>query len=209
MWFARVGSLLPELEWNDALGCCWSSEGGISHNKPIEIDQVVCYPWDNGLLQDTVFLQTSEIISITALFGGELIANCSNRNDCFSISRIGCPWRVMFVSLAILNPGLSSAPPKKNSKSYQDPNCILTFIVWIAKGHWVCIVQKQDGNNVPTIGAPMTSLLLIYRCGEICAVAALGLIIAALIFHLLGGRSSRIAQQTNAKRPEQRCCAQP
>lgn len=101
----------------------------------------------------------------------------------------------------------SLASPKKNSKSYQDQNCILTFIVWVAKGHWVSIVQKQDGNNVLTIGVPMTSLL-IYRQREICAVVALGLIIAALIFHL-GGRSPHIVQQTNAKRSEQRCCAQP
>lgn len=103
--------------------------------------------------------------------------------------------------------GTSFASPKKNRKSYQDQNCILTFIVWVAKGHWVLIVQKQDGNNVLAIGAPMTSLL-IYGRGEIRAVVALGLIIAALIFQL-GGRSPHIVQQTNAKRPEQRCCAQP
>lgn len=80
--------------------------------------------------------------------------------------------------------GTSWASPKKNSKSYQDQNCILTFIVRVAKGHWILIVQivqKQDGNNVLAIGAPMTSLL-IYRRWEICAVVALGLIIAALIF---------------------------
>lgn len=103
--------------------------------------------------------------------------------------------------------GTSPASPKKNSKSYQDQNCILTFIVWVAKGHWVLIVQKQDGNNVLAIGAPMTSLL-IYRCGESRAVVALGLIIAVLIFRL-GGRPPHIVRQTDAKRPEQRCCAQP
>lgn len=77
--------------------------------------------------------------------------------------------------------GTSLASPKKNSKSYQDQNCILTFIVWVAKGHWVLIVQKQDGNNVLAIGAPMTSLL-IYRHGELCAVVPLGLVIVVLIF---------------------------
>lgn len=82
---------------------------------------------------------------------------------------------------AHLLPSTSLASPKKNSKSYQDQNCILTFIVWVAKGHWVLIVQKQDGNNVLAIGAPMTSLL-IYRRGELCAVVALGLVIAVLIF---------------------------
>lgn len=56
----------------------------------------------------------------------------------------------------------STASPKKNSKSYQDQNCILTFIVGVAKGHWASIVQKQDGNNVLAIGVHMTSPL-IYR----------------------------------------------
>jgi hypothetical protein len=59
----------------------------------------------------------------------------------------------------------STASPKKNSKSYQDENCLLTFIVPVAKGHWVSIVQKQEGSNVFAIGAHMTSLL-IYRWGS-------------------------------------------
>lgn len=74
--------------------------------------------------------------------------------------------------------------------------------MWVAKGHWVWIVQKQDGNNVLEIGVPMTSLL-IHRHGEICVAAAPRLIIALLISHLRG-RSPHIVQQTNAKRPEQR-----
>lgn len=61
---------------------------------------------------------------------------------------------------AHLLPGTSLASPKKNSESYQDRNCILTFIVWVAKGHWVSTVQKQDGNNVLATGVPVTSLLI-------------------------------------------------
>lgn len=99
----------------------------------------------------------------------------------------------MFSLPAHLLSSTSLASPKKNSKSYQDQNCTLTFIVWVAKGHWVLIVQKQDGNNVLAIGAPMTSLL-IYRRGEICAVVALGPIIAVLIF-TLRGRSAHIVRQ--------------
>lgn len=56
--------------------------------------------------------------------------------------------------------GTSLASPKKNSECYQDHNCILTFIVWVAKGHRVLIVQKQDGSNVLTARAPVTSLLI-------------------------------------------------
>lgn len=78
----------------------------------------------------------------------------------------------------------------------------------VAKGHWALIVQKQDGNNVLAIGAPMTSLL-IYRRGEIRAVAALGPIIAVLISYL-GGRSTHTAQQRLLlSGQEQRGCAQP
>lgn len=68
-------------------------------------------------------------------------------------------------------------------------------------------MQKQDGNNVLAIGAPMTSLL-IYKHGEIGAIVALRLIIAVLIF-LLRGRSPHIVRQTSAKQTEQRCCAEP
>ena len=60
--------------------------------------------------------------------------------------------------------GPSLASPKKNSKSYQDQGRILTVIVWVAKGQCVAIVQKQDGNVVPAMGAPVTSPL-IYRVG--------------------------------------------
>lgn len=50
--------------------------------------------------------------------------------------------------------------PKKNRSRLSRPTFSPNFIVLVAKGPWVSIVQKQDGKDVFAIRLGMTSLLI-------------------------------------------------
>ena len=181
------------------------SKVSICHHKPriwVESSVNQC---DNGPFWYT-FLQKLDIISITALPKWRLLANCF-KNWFLFYAKHKRPLQGDFLSLPIFYLAQPTFPPRKIGKGYWDQSRLLSSIVQAASGHGILIVQKQDGNNVLAIGAPVTSLL-IYKCAEHGATVACWLIIAVRAGPLRGG-SPHIRWPLSAKRPEQRCCAQP